>query len=144
VSSKPWKLSVKILVFNENNLCLLLKRSPASKGNPCKWEPAGGKIDPGESFDEAVLREVIEETGLKVQIMHVAGTAESELPRIRVIHLILEGRVESGKVRLSEEHTEFTWVKRPELATMDLADWFKPFASEYSKKTLHMEKSSVY
>jgi 8-oxo-dGTP diphosphatase len=133
MSSKPWKLSVKILIFNENNFCLLLKRSPTSKGNPCRWEPPGGKLDPGECFDEAVLREVTEETGLKVKITHAAGTAESELPKIKVIHLILEGQIESGQLRLSNEHTEFAWIKIKDLITMDLADWFKPFAVQYSK-----------
>jgi len=131
---KPWRLSVKVLVIDEVGRCLLLKRSMSSKGNPGKWEPTGGKIDQGESFDVALLREVAEETGLTISIQHVAGTAESELPKIRVVHLILEGKLESGKLRLSDEHTAHVWIDPQEFATLDLADWFIAFAAEYSRK----------
>ena len=53
---KPLKLSVKIVVRDDAGRCLLLRRSLSSKGNPGKWDFPGGKIDPGESFDEALVR----------------------------------------------------------------------------------------
>jgi 8-oxo-dGTP diphosphatase len=136
---KPWRLSVKILIFDSDKNFLLLKRSLNSKGNPGRWEPPGGKIDPGESFDTAILREVAEETGLNVSIQHVAGTAESELPKLKIIHLILEGKLESGQVHLSDEHTDFVWVNLEKLKNLDLADWFIPFTLEYSKKKLNQK-----
>jgi 8-oxo-dGTP diphosphatase len=134
MSEKPWRLSVKVLIRDDVGRCLLLKRSMNSKGNPGRWEPPGGKIDPRESFDTALLREVAEETGLTVSIQHVAGTAESELPKIRVVHLILEGKMESGQLRLSDEHTAHTWIRPQEFSKLDLTDWFGPFAAEYSKR----------
>ena len=139
---KPWKLSVKILIFDSNGNLLLLKRSLNSKGNPGRWEPPGGKIDQGESFETA-LREITEETSLITSIQHIAGTAESELPKIKIIHLILEGKLESGQVQLSEEHTDYVWVKPEELKNLDLADWFMPFIKEYNeKKTLKLNQKS--
>ncbi len=134
MSEKPWRLSVKVLVKDDVGRCLLLKRSMSSKGNPGKWEPPGGKIEQGESFDVALLREVAEETGLAISIQHVAGTAESELPKIRVVHLILEGKVESGTLRLSDEHIAHAWVCPQEFKTLDLSDWFVTFAAEYNRK----------
>lgn len=113
--------------------CLLLKRAMSSKGNPGKWEFPGGKIDPGESLDEALLREVAEETGLTVSIQGVAGTAESEAPTAKVVYLILERHVESGQARLSEEHDDYVWVDPEELPTVDLAAQFLPFARAYSQ-----------
>ena len=140
---KPWKLSVKILIFDYNGNFLLLKRSLNSKGNPGRWEPPGGKIDQGESFETALLREIAEETGLIASIQHIAGTAESELSKIKIIHLILEGKLESGQIHLSEEHTDYVWVKPEELITFDLADWFMPFIAEYSeKKTLKLNQKT--
>jgi 8-oxo-dGTP diphosphatase len=130
---KPLRLSVKIVVRDGAGRCLLLKRSLSSKGNPGKWEFPGGKIDPGESFDEALLREVVEETGLTISIQGVAGTAESEAPTAKVVYLILEGRVESGQVRLSEEHDDYAWVDPRKLPNMDLAAQFLPFARSYSE-----------
>jgi 8-oxo-dGTP diphosphatase len=134
ISEKPWRLSVKVLVQDNVGRCLLLKRSMSSKGNPGRWEPPGGKINQGESFDVALLREVAEETGLAISIQHVAGTAESELPKLRIVHLILEGKVESGKLQLSDEHTAHMWVDPQEFSSLDLADWFIDFAAEYSRK----------
>jgi 8-oxo-dGTP diphosphatase len=134
VARKPLKLSVKIVVRDDAGRCLLLKRSPSSKGNPGKWDFPGGKIDPGESFDEALLREVVEETGLTISIQGVAGTAESEAPTAKVIYLILEGRVESGQLSLSEEHDDCAWVEPQELLSMDFASQFQSFARAYSER----------
>jgi 8-oxo-dGTP diphosphatase len=130
---KPFRLSVKVIVRDDNGRCLLLKRSLSSKGNPGKWDLPGGKVDPGESFDEGLIREVAEETGLRISLQHVLGAAESESPAWKVVYLILEGRVESGDVRLSSEHDDYTWVDRKDLATVDLASQFKEFGKAFSR-----------
>ena len=61
--------------------CLLLKRSRSPKGNPGKWRFPGGKIDPGESFDEALLREVAKERHSKVgRAKHPALAESAQVP----------------------------------------------------------------
>lgn len=137
---KPLRLSVKMLVLDKDGRCLLLKRSMSSKGNPGKWDLPGGKIDSGENFDEALLREVSEETGISVSIHRVLGTAESELRKVRVIYLILEGHLESGQVRLSSEHDDYIWVNPQELPKMNLADQFQQFAKSYSLTRCESDK----
>jgi 8-oxo-dGTP diphosphatase len=131
---KPLRLSVKMVIRDKNGRCLLLKRSMSSKGNPGKWDFPGGKIDAGENFDEALIREVAEETALKISIQRAVGTANSELPTVKVVILILEGRLESGQVRLSSEHDDYVWVDRRELPKLDLCDQFLPFAQAYSQE----------
>ena len=133
MSEKPLALSAKIVVRDKSGRCLLLKRSLSSKGNPGKWDLPGGKIDPGENFEQGLLREVAEETGLTISIQHAAGATESELPTRKVVYLILEGRLESGQVRLSSEHDEYAWVNRRELPKMELAEQFRAFAQVYSQ-----------
>ena len=133
MSQKPLTLSAKVVVRDESGRCLLLKRSLSSKGNPGKWDLPGGKVDPGESFEQGLLREVAEETGLTISIQHAVGAAESESPTKKVVYLILEGRLESGQVRLSSEHDEYAWVNRRQLPKMELADQFQAFAQTYSE-----------
>jgi 8-oxo-dGTP diphosphatase len=125
---KPFYLSVKVAILDGEGRCLLLKRSQSSKGNPGKWELPGGKVDPGEDFDKALVREVIEETGLSVALEHVFGSAERELPHRKIAYLIMEGRLKSGRVSLSEEHDDFIWVDPEELPKMDLLEQLKEFA----------------
>ena len=69
-------LSVRVLITDEDNKILILKRSTDSKTNPGKWELPGGKVDQGESFDQALIREVSEETGPKVPLPSVTSTRD--------------------------------------------------------------------
>ena len=71
-------LSVKVIVYDQHGQVLLLQRSQASKNNAGKWEFPGGKLDPGESFDEALLREVQEETGLAIILRGSFDICESK------------------------------------------------------------------
>jgi len=124
---KPFVLSCKVLVWNDDGECLLLRRSAASKNNKGKWDLPGGKADAGETFDEALRREVAEETGLSILLDGVAGTAESDLPTRKVAYLIMAGRSRGGDIRLSEEHDAYAWVSPGEFATMDVCPQFRPF-----------------
>ena len=129
---KPFALAVRLLLFNNAGEVLLLRRSYSSKTNPGTWELPGGKVDPGEKFDTAILREMEEETGLTVRIHHAAGTAEQEVPAWHVIHLVMTGTIVSGSLRISREHEAFRWTGIDEMGDLELADWFRG----YFEKTL--------
>jgi 8-oxo-dGTP diphosphatase len=129
---KPYALSVKVLIRDGEGQCLLLKRSMSSKGNPGKWDLPGGKLDPGENLEQALLREAIEETGLTISLTRVLGATESEAPARRVAYLIFEGRIASGQVKLSEEHEDFTWVAVKDIEKVDIAPQFRPLLKAFS------------
>lgn len=127
---KPMRLSVKVLIQNNDGKCLVLRRSSASVHNPGKWDFPGGKVDGGESFDAALLREVSEETGLAIHLERSLGVAEAELDTVKVINLIMQGRLLTGEVALSSEHDQYQWVAPADLPRMDLVDQYQKFACE--------------
>lgn len=134
MGEKHFLLSGKVVIRDEDDRCLLLKRSMSSKGNAGKWDLPGGKLEKGENFDEGLLREVAEETSLVIDLEHVAGIAESEMSTKKIVYLILEGRIKSGKVQLSSEHDDYMWIERHKLPMVELCEQFRPFAQKYSMK----------
>ena len=128
---KSFKLSVKVVIRHNNGRLLLLKRSSNCRSNAGKWDLPGGKIELGESFDRALLREVAEETGLSISLQRVVGTARRELADTKVVYLIMEGYLVTGKLQLSEEHSDYLWVNCQELLNLDLVEQFRSFAQVY-------------
>lgn len=120
-------LSVRVLLTNEEGKILILKRSTDSKTNPGKWELPGGKVDQGESFDQALIREVHEETQLKITLDHVVGVSEQNLHFIRAVHIIMSGKIIEGNLTLSSEHEGYAWVFFENLVEYELADWLNDF-----------------
>jgi len=127
---KSFKLSVKV-VIRHNGRLLLLKRSSNCRSNAGKWDLPGGKVELGESFDRALLREVAEETGLTISLQRVVGAAQSELVDTKVVYLIMEGYLVTGKLQLSEEHSDYLWVTCQEFLDLDLVEQFRSFAQAY-------------
>ena len=58
---KPSRFAVKAIVRNATGQCLFLSRSEVNKHYVGCWEWPGGKVDPGEDFAMAVVRETREE-----------------------------------------------------------------------------------
>jgi dATP pyrophosphohydrolase len=93
---------------------LLLKRS---KGQPYSllWQMVTGKIKSNEKAYQTALREIREETGLIPVQLWVAPTVNSFYePKDEYICLlpVFAARVESDRVKLSDEHTEYKWVDK--------------------------------
>jgi 8-oxo-dGTP diphosphatase len=127
---KPYGLTVRAVIYDKDGRILLLKRSMKSRNYPGKWEFPGGKVDPGERFDDALLREVLEETGLRAEIKRFIGATEAKLPHVNAIQLVMEVEAR-GTPAISHEHEGLTWVVPGEIHTMEMVDWVVPFAKKY-------------
>lgn len=119
---KPFGLSVRALVRDRDGRCLVIRRSRESSFWPGRWDLPGGKLDPGETFDGALVREVKEETGLDVGLAEFAGAAGWELPHIRLVFVCMTADIIGGELRLSEEHDEHLWIAHEQISTFDLCD----------------------
>lgn len=132
--SKPWILSLKAVLRDGENRCLVLRRSASNRFNVGRWELPGGKVNAGETLGEALQREVREETGLEIELDRAVGSSSSHRGEELVLYLILEVHVRdasaSDALRLSEEHDAHRWVDPHELSSLDLAPPIRDFALE--------------
>ncbi len=125
-------LAVRVLLTDQDGKILILKRSTDSKTNPGKWELPGGKVNQDESFDHALIREVYEETNLKITLEHVVGASEQNLHIIRAVHIIMSGKIIEGELNLSSEHEGYAWVFIENLQDYELADWLQDYVNQSS------------
>ena len=101
---------------------ILLVRTAKWSG---KWGTPGGKIDYGETMEEAFVREVAEETGLRLtdpEIVLVQDAVFSPEFHTKKHFLLvnLRGRVHTKEVRLNYEAEAYAWVTPEAALTMDL------------------------
>ena len=93
---------------------LLLKRSEGQP-YPGLWQMVTGKIKSNEKAYQTALREIKEETGLTPVQFWVAPTVNSFYEPIGeniCLIPVFAARVESDKIKLSSEHTEYQWVDK--------------------------------
>jgi ADP-ribose pyrophosphatase YjhB (NUDIX family) len=65
-------------VRDDRGRVLLVRRGHAPERG--RWSVPGGRVEPGESGQDAAVREVLEETGLRVVVTGVAGYVERPAP----------------------------------------------------------------
>lgn len=83
------------------------------------WEFPGGKVEAGESPEEALKREIFEELETKIQIERLVQTVEYDYPKFHLMmHCYLCG-IESGSLTL-KEHEAAKWLR---LSDLDSVDW---------------------
>lgn len=135
--AKPFGLAVRAVMRDAAGRSLLLRRSAANRGSVGAWEWPGGKCDPGEAFDQALRREVREETGLLVEPIAFAGATAFELPAVHVVLLALESRILGGTLALSGEHDRSAWVPFAEVGGLELpphvAGFMRAFADRQAR-----------
>lgn len=134
MTAKPFGLAVKAVITDGSGRSLLIRRSATNRHFVGQWEWPGGKVDPGESFDVAALREVKEETGLDVELAGLAGAMEFEMTARRIIVLCLEARLIGGELKLSEEHDDSAWVKFSDYGRYNFTDNVRELVMKYAAR----------
>ena len=128
---KDWGLTVRGVVRKEDKI-LILRRHPKSRNNPHKWELPGGKVDPGEFFDIALVREFKEETNLDIKIESLFEVVQDEFISrrtnrpISTVQLMMNLEIISGELQISDEHDGFKWANNDELKELYNEDMLTP------------------
>ncbi len=114
-------VGVSALIERDNRI-LLLRRSALKDHGANEWEPVSGRVESGESAAEAVVREVLEETGLRVEVITPFDTfAFRRQPELQeLIGIAFYCKYIEGELILSHEHSKAEWVPVEELLQTDV------------------------
>ena len=111
----------KVAIFHPDSpKVLLVKRSLSDSFRPGDWDFPGGNVEWGELHGEALIREVFEETGLRLEhftpfkVMSAFDPGEN----IYVLHIIYTCRSASATITLSREHEAYGWFSQGDLETL--------------------------
>ena len=107
-------------IIEENGLVLIARRKPG-KHMGGKWEFPGGKIEPGESPEQSLARELDEELSIRAHVGKFLCTTFFEGDGVSLELLVYRVDSVEGAPAL-KEHDEIRWVPPEQLASFDLAD----------------------
>ncbi|MDP2587033.1 MAG: NUDIX domain-containing protein [Candidatus Komeilibacteria bacterium] len=125
------KYQDKILIIKESN-----KYTDGT--NAGKFDVPGGRIKPGQRFDESLLREIKEETGLTVTIGQPFFANEWR-PVVndeqwQVVGMFFECQSTTNQVTLSEDHEEYLWIDPTDFKKYNLIENLTLAFESYSTK----------
>lgn len=118
---------VGALIYNPtNNTYLMLQRSSAKDVGAGKWECVTGRVDQGEGFEQAVLREVKEEIGADVVLDTLIGTTHfyrgEAIDANELIGVFYGCRLKNpdAPIQISAEHSQYRWMTIQEMTPLFL------------------------
>ena len=119
-------LVVAALIKKDNNV-LIARRSTGDENVLGKWEFPGGKVEPNETEEHDIEREIKEEFELDIKDNKYITNNVCEYPTKTVDLRLYECEYISGEFKL-HDHSEYKWVNINELLNYDLAPADIPLA----------------
>ena len=96
----------------------LICQRPENKARGLLWEYVGGKVEPGEKKEEALIRECREELGITITVGDVCMDVVHEYPDITVHLTLFHASIAEGTIRLLE-HNAIAWITPTEIPDYD-------------------------
>ncbi|MET9950987.1 (deoxy)nucleoside triphosphate pyrophosphohydrolase [Streptomyces sp. NPDC006339] len=113
-------------LYRHGRLLAARRSAPAELAG--RWELPGGKLEPGEGPEAALIRELREELGIEVE---VGERIPGEWPlKPGYVLRVWTTRLRSGEPRPLQDHDELRWLARHELDAVDWLDQDRPAVAE--------------
>lgn len=113
-------LAVKGIIRRNDGKILVLKRSDKDDHKPSVWETVGGGMDQEETPQEALAREIREETDLAVNVNEPFNifSFKKDTGEFKIGITFLCEYLD-GEVALSDEHSDYRWIDPQEFADLE-------------------------
>ena len=82
----------------------MIFQRPANKTRAYQWEFVGGKVEEGETLEEGLIRECIEEIDVKIKVKDIFMEVDHTYPDIDIHLTLFNAEIEEGKVRMLEHN----------------------------------------
>lgn len=106
-------------LIEKNGKYLLCKRMENDRFGSL-WEFPGGKVEDGESREDALKREIKEELAVELEVKNLVDTFEDEIPEMKIIVYLYSAVIAKGKLR-PVECQDFKWAGLDEIKSLALA-----------------------
>ena len=130
-------VGVGAIIVSEGKILLEKRKNEPSRG---KWSIPGGLVELGESVEQAVIREVKEETGLDVEaprLIDVVDNISSDAKgKVKYHYVIVDYlvNIRGGLPKAASDADELKWVPLSEVEEYDLTKSFRDFFQRNRRK----------
>ena len=107
----------------------MICQRPAHKARGLLWEFVGGKVEPGETKEQALIRECREELAITLDVISVFAETVHEYPDITITLTLFNAKIAEGVPQMLE-HNDIRWITPAEIPQYD----FCPADTEILKK----------
>lgn len=110
------EIKVVAAIIQKENKILATKRGYGEFIN--MWEFPGGKIEPGETKEEALIREIKEELNIEINVDKFVIDIEYQYPNFYLFMSCFMCSIKEGSIELLE-HNDGKWITKEELNTLN-------------------------
>lgn len=107
---------VAAIIWRKNRF--LACQRPAHKARGLLWEFVGGKVEPGETKEEALVRECREELGITIRVGEMRMELVHEYPDLTVRLSLFHATIPEGEPQ-KLEHNDIRWITVGEIDTLE-------------------------
>ena len=98
---------VAALIWKDNRF--LICQRPTGKARALMWEFVGGKVEPGESAEQALVRECLEELGVVIDVKELYIDLVHAYPDVTVHLSLYNASIIRGEIQMLE-HNDIKWI----------------------------------
>ena len=116
---KQVHVTAAVIVRDDKILCVQRGENKLSYISK-KWEFPGGKVETGESLEDTIRREILEELNLEISVREFFVQVNHQYPDFKLKMDTFICEIDSREPQLTE-HIDFKWLLKDEMAALDWA-----------------------